>query len=58
MVRIVSFSVKEGLNSSTKTLIRKIRPLEKNSKDQNILKKVSNFSSSKDFKSIMNAFKD
>jgi hypothetical protein len=29
MVRIVSFSVKEGVSSDNKTLVIKIRPLEK-----------------------------
>jgi hypothetical protein len=43
MVGIASFSAKEGVNFGTKTLIRKIRPLEKNCKNKNILKKISNF---------------
>ncbi len=41
MVRILSFSAKEGVNSGTKTLIRNIRPLEKNCKNKNILKNIS-----------------
>jgi hypothetical protein len=47
--RIISFSAKECVNSGTKTLIRKIRPLKK-------IAKIRKYS--KDFNSIINPFKN